>query len=351
MQESFIDANFSLKTDDIPTNFKHADFTSIIEWNDFINKLPDKKKKSLIEFIDKYRAELQNAWIEGSRVVLKEDIYRSHCLFEIEVLLMRYFSRSVKYLGPLRNEPQAIYTSIGLSDINNPGLKGEYTAAILHKNRNRNIKYLSPSINDGSLSSSLKTSKLSEACKDWLSFLGVAEEFKTEDKGKLGYELQVKTAKGDKWQDLTHVGVGVSQVLPIILMFLISNENDLLIFEQPELHLHPKVQCRLCDLFLIMAKAKRQTIIETHSEYMINRLRLRVVQDETDTTMKNSSLFFICKGDDGASKFQNIHINKYGAILDWPYDFFDQTDRDVEEILGAAGRKRKKDNTKINRGD
>ncbi|MBN0459309.1 AAA family ATPase, partial [Pseudomonas aeruginosa] len=119
---------------------------------------------------------------------------------------------------------------------------------------------------------------------DWLSYLGVVEEFHTRDKGKLGYELYVKTSPSEEWQDLTHVGVGVSQVLPIILMFLLSRKGDVLIFEQPELHLHPKIQSRLCDLFLVMAQTGTQCIIETHSEYLINRLRLRIAQDKTDQT-------------------------------------------------------------------
>ncbi|TNS62754.1 AAA family ATPase, partial [Escherichia coli] len=187
--------------------------------------------------------------------------------------------------------------------------------------------YSSPSIINGKINVREKYDTLNNACKEWLSFLGVVEEVRTTDKGKLGYELYVKTSSGEKWQDLTHVGVGVSQVLPIVLMFLNSDPSDVLIFEQPELHLHPKVQSKLCDLFLIMANTGRQCIIETHSEYMINRLRLRVAQDLDNNYLKKSALYFINKVN-GISEFQNININKYGAIPEWPEDFFDQTDKE-----------------------
>ncbi len=81
-------------------------------------------------------------------------------------------------------------------------------------------------------------------------------------------------------------------MLPIVIMFLLSDEDDILIFEQPELHLHPQVQSRLCDLFIAIARAERQCIIETHSEYLINRLRLRIAQ-EIDETIKNDVSMFL----------------------------------------------------------
>ncbi|HCD9223053.1 TPA: DUF3696 domain-containing protein, partial [Klebsiella pneumoniae] len=150
----------------------------------------------------------------------------------------------------------------------------------------------------------------------------------------------------EEWQDLTHVGVGVSQVLPIVIMFLLSDEDDILIFEQPELHLHPQVQSRLCDLFIAIARAERQCIIETHSEYLINRLRLRIAQ-EIDETIKNDvSMFFINK-EHGVSDFKMVEINKYGSVIDWPVDFFDQTDREIERILFEASLKRKKEKKQI----
>ncbi|WP_180828388.1 AAA family ATPase, partial [Vibrio parahaemolyticus] len=67
-------------------------------------------------------------------------------------------------------------------------------------------------------------------------------------------------------------------VIPIVMQCLLSNKNDILIFEQPELHLHPKIQAKLCDLFIAMSLNGRQIIIETHSEYIINRLRYRIAQ-------------------------------------------------------------------------
>ncbi|TNB91749.1 DUF3696 domain-containing protein [Pseudomonas jessenii] len=337
-----VNANFSLDSDLISAAFRDFSLIRMRDWKLFINALDDQVKKSLITLIDKYRVDLQEAWRLGSETDTRRTTYNSRIFSEATDVLTQYFTRNVKYLGPLRNEPQSVYASLGYDEPSSVGLKGEYTAAALHINRNRTISYLSP-VQEGihGFSYVKNVCLLKDACQDWLSYLGVVERFHTRDKGKQGYELYVTVADGEKWQDLTHVGVGVSQVLPIVLMFLLSSPDDILIFEQPELHLHPKVQSRLCDLFITMAAAGRQCIIETHSEYMINRLRLRIAQSEGPEINKTTSVYFIGK-ERGISHFESIDINDYGSISKWPKDFFDQTDREIETIMMAAARKKKK---------
>lgn len=340
LKDNLVDSTFPLNKSDIKHLLVHENGLELNMWENVISSLEEKKRKTLIELIDKYRIELQNVWYNAMPRQIEQAFYNSIVLIEVENALSFYFARSVKYLGPLRNEPQAIYSSLGHIDPNTVGLKGEFTAAVLHKNKDKFITYSSPSLVEGKLVTVRKTRPLNIACQEWLSYLGVIQHVKTHDRGKLGYELSVKTDRSEEWQDLTHVGVGVSQVLPIVLMFLLSEEDDILIFEQPELHLHPKVQSRLSDLFLTMSDTKRQCIIETHSEYLINRLRLRIAQDNTTKTMDTTSLYFISK-ENGFSNFKNIDINKYGSIKEWPKDFFDQTDREVENILYEASVKRK----------
>ncbi len=65
-----------------------------------------------------------------------------------------------------------------------------------------------------------------------------------------------------------NVGIGTSQVLPVLILGLISPQGTVVIYEQPELHLHPYSQSRLADFFIAMSKLGKQIIIETHSEYI-----------------------------------------------------------------------------------
>lgn len=338
-----IDANFPLNEASIPSGFFAENTSDVKQWLEFLSSMDDAPRKAFITILEKNRAELQTSWSDAVPEDLEETKFQLRTLSYVSQYLAQYFARSVKYLGPLRNEPKAVYTSEGHSDPKNVGLKGEYTAAALHVNRDRWLSYPAPVLDENDVfKTELIRGRLDMAAKEWLSYLGVIVDYETSDKGKLGYEIFVKTASSDAWQDLTHVGVGVSQVLPIVLMALLSEPGDLLIFEQPELHLHPKVQSRLCDFFCAFTEAGRQCVIETHSEYLINRLRLRIVQGSPESLTESSSVFFITKTD-GDSKFDRVDINEYGAILDWPKEFFDQTDQEVERILIEASRKRRKE--------
>ena len=124
--------------------------------------------------------------------------------------------------------------------------------------------------------------------------------------------------------DLTHVGVGVSQVLPIMVMCLLADPDTTMVFEQPELHLHPKVQTLLGDFFLSMAILGKQCILETHSEYLINRLRFRAAADVKNELAKAMRMYFVEKIGD-TSNFRPVVVNEFGAIPDWPDGFFDQS--------------------------
>jgi predicted ATPase len=167
----------------------------------------------------------------------------------------------------------------------------------------------------------------------------VADSVESRDRGKLGHELKVRINEGASEQDLTHVGVGVSQVLPILVMCLIADRDNVLLFEQPELHLHPKVQTLLGDFFLSMALMDKQCIIETHSEYLINRLRFRAAAATADEVTKKMTIYFVEKKNN-RSEFRPVVVNEFGAIPDWPDGFFDQSQDEAEQIIREATRKR-----------
>lgn len=253
------------------------------------------------------------------------------------------FKRNLKYLGPLRDEPKAIYPLEGYADSTDVGFKGENTAAVLEVHKNTIITYVpSSEFEKNNDNKNAIKETLQNAVLDWLVYLGVATNFKTSDKGKLGHELTVSTNYSNNFQDLTHVGVGVSQVLPILVLSLLANTDSTLIFEQPELHLHPKVQTRLADFFISMNLIDKQCIVETHSEYLINRLRYLVAISKGDSLSNNSILYFVEK-EDTFSKYNEIRINKYGVIKDWPKGFFDESEKLASKMLEAAMLKRKKE--------
>jgi predicted ATPase len=244
--------------------------------------------------------------------------------------------KNVLYLGPLRDEPKPIYSVANPSDPAYVGAKGEYTAAVLDLYGDQEVDYVSP---DDPQSVSRAT--LRDATTAWLAHFGMVERFHTRDEGKMGHLLHVSPGGLASDVDLTNVGVGVSQVLPIVVMALVSPRQSILLFEQPELHLHPKVQSLLADFFLAVTKTGRQCIIESHSEYLINRLRLRVAEEPWESDLNKSIGIFFVERPEGGSEFQPVEINEYGAIPDWPDGFFDEGPAESDRILAAVAKKRK----------
>lgn len=267
------------------------------------------------------------------------DRMHSHIIPGVD-FIKEFFCSHIWYLGPLREEPKAIYPLESDGSAKDVGYKGENTAAVYDNNRKESISYIAPSSFGNIADVKLKPKKttLEKAVKEWLVYLGVANEITTDDQGKIGHTMQINNDLGMN-QDLTHVGVGVSQVLPILIMSLLAEKGDVIILEQPELHLHPKVQTRLADFFVAMNALGKQCLVETHSEYLINRLRYFVASSESSKVADDTMIYFVEK-DGGHSNYRPVTINKYGVIEEWPEGFFDESTKIAEAILESGMKKR-----------
>lgn len=294
------------------------------------------------DLFDRIHQAMRASTIERSETHAFVQIRPPSMITEATWYLDNFFASSLKYLGPLRDAPKPLYPLAPAADPHDVGLRGEHTASILELHKNKKIRYI-PSVNfkEPVVDRKTVTRTLEAAVIDWLQYLGVASSVKSRDQGKLGHELKVGLANSDSTHDLTHVGVGVSQVLPILVMCLLADTDSTLVFEQPELHLHPKVQTLLGDFFLSMALCNKQCIVETHSEYFIDRLRFRIAAATPEKELNSQAKIYFVEKPSQSSTFREVMINEYGAISDWPEGFFDQSQQQAEEILRAAAMKRK----------
>ena len=250
-----------------------------------------------------------------------------------------FFSNSLHYLGPLRASPKSLHPRFSKSDKNFINLKGENTAEVLARHKGKIIRYIPSSsfVTSGNIPAPIECS-LVGAVVDWLGYLGIAETIETVVKGKY-LELGVKIGNSKKINDLTQVGVGVSQVLPILVSGLLAESDTTLIFEQPELHLHPRVQSRLADFFLSMTPLGKQCLVETHSEHIINRIRLRSAEGSEGSPWHDAAKVYFVENKNDGSTFREIKIDECGSILVWPEGFFDERQQETERILRAASQK------------
>lgn len=247
---------------------------------------------------------------------------------------------SLRYLGPLRAQPAPIYpvaTTLGAEDV---GPSGEWTAAVLDTYREKSIEFVPPSaIPIQTTNVPTIRATLLEAVTMWMQYLGVAFSVSTTDRGSLGHELTVSNDESGRRVPLTHVGVGVSQCLPVVVTLLLAPKDSMTLLEQPELHLHPAVQSKLGDFLLAMTVSGRQCLVETHSEYLINRLRLRIAESEGVAVRDQIGLYYT-EEVDRSTKFEKVDVNEYGSVISWPKGFFDETQDDIERLMTASHRKR-----------
>ena len=129
-----------------------------------------------------------------------------------------------------------------------------------------------------------------------------------------------------------NVGFGLTQVFPIIVAALSSKEGDLLLIENPEVHLHPAGQALMGQFLAQVASAGVQIVVESHSDHILNGIR-RAVKKQTLSAEDVSLHFFNPRGG-GVAQVTSPTIAPDGNIDHWPEGFFDQFDRDLNYFAG-----------------
>jgi predicted ATPase len=237
---------------------------------------------------------------------------------------MAAFGHDIRYLGPLRDEPRVVHGAWDERMSSLPvGIRGELTAEVLTRDKNQRVTYFN--------SENIAQAKsLPAAVADWCSYLGIGDHINVLDLGKLGRGVELRV--NGVHRDLTTIGVGASQLLPVIVAGLSVPKNSIMLVEQPELHLHPQVQSRLADFFLF-ARPDVRFIVETHSEYLITRMRLRIAERAL-VASKVQVLF--AEQVDGATSVRGLELSDLGDFEHWPTGFFDAQDADSVKIAKAV---------------
>ncbi len=244
---------------------------------------------------------------------------------------------NLRYLGPLREEPQRAYLHSG-SPYPEIGKRGEYAAQMLWLEKDDKVQYLP------GLDQEPSEFTLLDAVGDVFRQLGIIEPIDVKSEKGIMYQILFGLigSKDKKQVTIADVGFGVSQLLPIVVMGLRSPETSLLLFEQPEIHLHPKLQANLADFFLTLALSRKRLLVETHSDHFINRLRRRIAEDATDKLKEKISILFVRPPHDGqGASIEPLQVDRYGVIENWPPEFLPESADEAEAIFRAGLEKRR----------
>ena len=134
--------------------------------------------------------------------------------------------------------------------------------------------------------------------------------------------------------NIVDVGFGVSQILPIITQGLNMQKEETFILEQPEIHLHPKMQMKMADFILSLALSEKNVIAETHSDHIINRLCRRIMENDELRNIVN--IYFIDKDENGNVMYELVNIDKVDGITIENENFFYQFASETEKIVDVG---------------
>jgi len=127
-------------------------------------------------------------------------------------------------------------------------------------------------------------------------------------------------------------GFGISYVLPIIATGLMAPSNTMMIIENPEAHLHPCGQSRIGQFLAKVASDNIQVVIETHSEHVINGIRLACLREKIASENVCINYFSINSDSKPPHEVKRISLNERMDIVEWPNGFFDQEGLDLQEL-------------------
>jgi predicted ATPase len=254
----------------------------------------------------------------GARLLRDRDlknlrVSRNRCFLAVQIAdRMNYsfsldfvqFLDSIIHVQGLRGNPARTYKTAAVSEFIFTGQFEDYVANIIDRFQKGNPEQLI---------------KIQEA----LQKLGLTDIVQTQRLNDTQIELRVGRVLGQAdptdTVNIADVGFGVSQVLPVIVALLVAQPGQLVYIEQPEIHLHPRAQIALSEIFADAANRGVRVVVETHSELFLLGIQSLVAEDKLDP--KEVKLHWFTRNPDGSSKVTSAELDTTGAFGDWPQDF------------------------------
>lgn len=230
-----------------------------------------------------------------------------------------YMVDNLKYLSCNRIGVQDVFNKNYTSE--DLGQNGEYAIYYLEQNKTQVI--------DKDLIKDTSSETLSSQVNYWLKYIVDAtistEDIIGTDIIKASYSVGNGRASRPK-----NVGSGISYLISILVLCLSAEKNDILIIENPEIHLHPRAQSKLCEFLYFVAKSGRQIFLETHSDHIFNGIRAGIATSEMES--KDITVNFL-NLNNGCTENTVIEFGKRGRILNYTDGLFDQFDLDLNKML------------------
>lgn len=336
-----VDGAYQLR---LPTNYCDGEFAGLGAMNVYTDVAEDVESGATVPVGVSLNGLLPNALIasvnapgfEGESTKLPLPLDISKPLEDLQKSL-----DGVHYLGPLRTPAERFYiASEDSAPVFDPS--GDFLPYVLRDRADEEIPVVLP------FESNSNTVSLTSAISSWLYFLRTgeteenhAEELRVEATRGVLVELSIQSSSGERSHPLADSGFGYSQVLPILVRGLLAKPGETVVIEQPELHLHPALQVRVASFLVSLAQSGRQVIVETHSEHVVNAMRVSAAEDSTGEIARLSRIVFV-NGSASPPTLHSLSIHQDGTVPDWPREFFGESLELSGRLLRAQRTQKKR---------
>jgi predicted ATPase len=255
------------------------------------------------------------------------------------------FTNKFQYLNAQRIEPKATNTGSysNVVEANDLGKFGQYTAHYIELRGNEEVVF-DNILHSGSKTFDEITKKefinrtLINQINLWLGEISPGVNVRTT---KVTSELilleyvfkQPNFGNTNRFKP-ENVGFGISYALHVVTALLKAKEGDLLIIENPESHIHPRGQAELGKLIALVAQNDIQIIIETHSDHILNGIRV-CVKDNAELTERTALFYFekVVTDSEQYSQITNIEVDKNGELSDYPVNLLAEWSNQILKLL------------------
>ena len=266
---------------------------------------------------------VKNVYIDGRKIEHPQTLRYLLPTDEEPPIYLANRLRDMTYITAERIPPQETYLLEDPYIINVVGPRGEHTLSILHWGEDKSVQEELVIPNSPPLLMRQVEERMRTLFPGFRINLQLASNL-------LILGLRVSDTTG--FHHPTHTGFGLTQILPIIVAILVANRGDIIMIENPEIHLHPAGQALVGQFMADAAGAGIQLLVETHSDHVLNGVR-RAVKDSR-VSADQVAIHFFSPRSEGETQVMSPTIDNSGNIDHWPNGFFDQFDKDANYFAG-----------------
>lgn len=289
-------------------------------------------------------AQTLNSSVEGEDVAVKIDDYlfvfgssqenplqfSVKCSYSLQELMKAkgIFAENFYYLNAERLGPRT-YQSIHMKETMGCGIHGENTFHFIKQYETKKIepeRYFP-------LDELKKVPTVNKQIEYWMDYVIPGIELNVSEMTNLGIShLSIRQQVFDTgFMTPYNFGFGISYVLPVIVTGLLAEKESMFLVENPEAHLHPGGQSRIGFFLACMALAGVQIVVETHSEHVINGIRIAAIKyglEPEDISIN----FFSADSLSGEHRVRRLELDEKMDIMEWPDGFLDQEEKDLRTL-------------------